>query len=144
MIKNTIIVFIALIFVGCAALGVNGKPAFDPNYSCTEATLKAYRHMAVYNYEYRFVIGFRYDLIGEWQVYDVYITKYKDMISMYSPLIYGKEAEKYFLAEEMYHNKGYDADIQIGQDSNDDYTVVYSFYVVYRENSDKEWKRHTF
>ena len=161
---NRIIVsLLALIILSsCATLGVY-KPDFDPNNSCTEETLKAYRLLTSKGYQYQMVIGFRYDVIGElistgahawieyrkpgedWQIYDPYIVHYKDMHSIYHPVIRGKEAEKYFLAEEFYHNLNYDSKIEIIKDVDRfDFTVFYTFIVSYKPKGDKDWKIHTF
>ena len=164
---NKLIVPVMVLFVlfGCATLrsGYCERPPVDPNNSCTEATLKAYRHLTSDKYEYRLVMGFRYDIYNEdvgygahawleyrkpggmWKTYDVYFTKYEGMKNTYVPLIRGKEAEKYFLAEEMYHNKGYDADLQVVKHVDEINNIVhYTFRVVYREKGEKEWKLHIF
>ena len=160
--KFVAILLALVILSGCATFNVS-QQNFDPNYNCTEAALKAYRFLTSTGNEYRLVIGFRYDIIGEdvgygghawieykepdgeWKVFDTYITVMEDMVSRYVPVIWGKDAEKYFIVEDKYHQMGYDAQIVITSflDENGN-NISYIISVLYKLKDDTEWKRHSF
>ena len=140
---------IFLLIIGCAF-----TPKYDVNRSCTEESFLAYNLLTSTDYEYRLVIGIRYDVIGdivspcyhawveygkddEWSVYDPYIVYYEGMVSEYVPLFYN--VDEYFITEDTYHELGYDACICIIRE-NDKHVL----YLYYKQKHETKWFRHSF